>query len=248
MSDPWGAGKAPTFWTRRRIAASLAILALAAIAVYFLLRGFPGALEGEFRVQRLIYLVMLLILIAGGFFASRRLNLARALKQLAVWFTIAALLAVAYSFRSEFKLLRDRVMGDLVPGQGYAGSEYAISFRPGRNGHFVVDGLVDGRPVRFLVDTGASLVVLSPDDAARLGFDLDDLVFNRVMNTANGQVLGASVRIARLTIGRIVVADVPAIVNGAPLKQSLLGMSFLERLQSFEFKPDELTLRGKAAD
>ena len=96
--------------------------------------------------------------------------------------------------------------------------------------------------IRFLVDTGASEVVLSPRDAERLGFDLKSLNFNRIYQTANGTVTGAPVRLEEIRIGPIVVSDVRASVNGAEMKRSLLGMSFLGRLGGYRVNGDVLTL------
>jgi aspartyl protease family protein len=93
-----------------------------------------------------------------------------------------------------------------------------------------------------MVDTGASDVVLSPADARRLGFDLAELKFTRIYQTANGTVRGAPVRLRRITIGPIEIEDVRASVNGAPMGTSLLGMSFLGRLMGYEVTTDTLTL------
>ena len=119
----------------------------------------------------------------------------------------------------------------------------AISFRANAQGHFVVEADVDGTALRFLVDTGASDVSLSPADAERLGFDLAGLDYTRRYRTANGMIRGAPVRLARVAIGPIVLDDVRASVNEAAMKHSLLGMSFLERLSGYEVARETLTLR-----
>jgi len=106
----------------------------------------------------------------------------------------------------------------------------------------VVEALVDGEPVRFLVDTGASDVVLSPADARRIGFDPAQMSFTRTYNTANGLVQGAPVRLGAVEVGPIRIEDVRASVNGADMRRSLLGMSFLSRLGGYEVSEDALTL------
>ena len=86
-------------------------------------------------------------------------------------------------------------------------------------------------------------MVLSPRDAERLGFDLNKLSFNRFYRTANGTVTGASVRLHEIRIGSLSVADVRASVNGAEMKRSLLGVSFLSRLGGYQVNDGVLTLR-----
>ena len=98
-------------------------------------------------------------------------------------------------------------------------------------------------PIRFLVDTGASDVVLSPSDARKLGFDPDHLKFTRPYNTANGVVWGASVTLNRVAIGPVALDGVAASVNGAAMGQSLLGMSFLGRLSGYAVENGRMTLR-----
>ena len=97
--------------------------------------------------------------------------------------------------------------------------------------------------MRFLIDTGASDTVLSPMDAQRLGIDLAALDFSRVYLTANGNGRGAPYRLMDLAIGPIALSDVAVSINQAPMDESLLGMSFLRRLKSFEVQGRRLYLR-----
>jgi aspartyl protease family protein len=101
---------------------------------------------------------------------------------------------------------------------------------------------VDGKPLIFLADTGASHIVLSPSDAEKLGVKKSDLKFNRIYETANGTVRGSSIQISDLIIGDIHFRDIDASVNEAEMQNSLLGMSFFKRLESYEVKNDVLTL------
>lgn len=109
-------------------------------------------------------------------------------------------------------------------------------------GHFVMDGEVGRAKVRFLVDTGATKVVLSRDDAVRAGLRPENLHFDQSVSTANGEVRVAPVTLRRLRVGQIVLNDVEAIVNSAPMRVSLLGMSFLQRLDGWQVKDDHLYL------
>lgn len=118
-----------------------------------------------------------------------------------------------------------------------------LVIRAGPRGHFVVDAEVDGTPLTFLVDTGASDVVLSPDDARRLGLEPRTLDYSRAYQTANGVVRAAPVTLRELRLGGLQLYDLEASVNERPLPMSLLGMSFLGRLQSYEVADGRLILR-----
>ena len=96
--------------------------------------------------------------------------------------------------------------------------------------------------VRFLIDTGASDIVLSPEDARRVGIDFGLLNFNHSYETANGVGKGARTTVRELDIGQSQFIDVPVSVNQAEMKNSLLGMAFLRRFKSFSFAQDRLTL------
>jgi aspartyl protease family protein len=102
--------------------------------------------------------------------------------------------------------------------------------------------MVNGSRVTFLVDTGASDIVLSPADARRIGFDPDSLVFDQLASTANGTVSGATIRLDSLAVGTIEMNGLPATVNGAEMSESLLGMEFLSRLRGWRVENGVLTL------
>jgi aspartyl protease family protein len=108
-------------------------------------------------------------------------------------------------------------------------------------GHVIVEAVVNGAPVHMLVDTGASLVSLTPEDARAVGISHDDLVFNHRVSTANGSTRMAQATLREVRIGQLSVYDVPAAVL-ENLNISLLGMSFLTRLQSYEMRDGKLTI------
>jgi clan AA aspartic protease (TIGR02281 family) len=127
-------------------------------------------------------------------------------------------------------------------GQSEVGDlEYVI--QAGDGGHFLVEAVVNGVPITFLVDTGASSVVLTMEDAERLGFRPESLRFTQRFASANGEVRAAPVVLRELRIGQFSVFDMPASVNEAPLRVSLLGMSFLERLHGYGVEDGRLILR-----
>jgi aspartyl protease family protein len=111
------------------------------------------------------------------------------------------------------------------------------------DGHYWADAVIDGRAVRVMVDTGASVVVLTPGDAARLGLDLKAADFSGTMITASGPVRAASVELKTVAVAGARVDSVQALVVEHGLPHSLLGMSYLGRLSGFTATPAALTLR-----
>lgn len=185
----------------------------------------------------------ILVLIASGILASRRLNFGKAVRDLAIWAAVVAGLVAVYGFRGELMTVGDRIMGELEPSRSQQRADGTLEFRRGSDGHFYIDAEVNGRAVRFLVDTGASDIVLSPADARRLGFVPGDLTFDRIYQTANGMGRGAQVTLQSISVGGIRFRDVIASVNDAAMSESLLGMSFLDRLSGYEVRGDALLLR-----
>lgn len=130
-----------------------------------------------------------------------------------------------------------------APSQTAARATDELIIPAGAGGHFMVQAESDGVGVRFLVDTGASSVILTADDARRLGLNPRALEYDRSFQTANGVIQAASVTLPELRIGQLVVEGVEATVADSPLAISLLGMSFLERLEGYEVRDDGLILR-----
>lgn len=111
------------------------------------------------------------------------------------------------------------------------------------DGHYWADADIDGRAVRVMVDTGASVVVLTPADAARLGLKLTAADFSGTVLTASGAVRAAPIRLEAVAVAGARVTSVEALVVEQGLPHSLLGMSYLGRLSSFSATPAGLTLR-----
>lgn len=120
---------------------------------------------------------------------------------------------------------------------------YEIVVPATSGGHFLVEAEIDGVAIEFLVDTGSSMVVLSEDDAELLGLRADELDFTERYQTANGIIEGAPVVLDRMRIGDLELEDVRSTVIRAPLDRSLLGMTFLSRLEGYEVERDRLILR-----
>lgn len=118
----------------------------------------------------------------------------------------------------------------------------SMTIAPGGNGQYELDVKVNGKAVRFMIDTGASAIVLNRDDAKRLGLRLREHDFTGRANTANGVVRWAPVVLRDLRIGALTLNQINASVNDGPLNVSLLGMDFLRRLKGYEVRNDRLVL------
>jgi aspartyl protease family protein len=226
---------------RRKGLGPVVFLSVVAICVGLLYWRFPQALDGGDWAS-LGYIFVLLALISFGF-SRRQTSVSKLLRQAGVWLGIILVIGLFYAYRYELGGIRDRLMGELLPGIGQETGDGEVQFRAGPNGHFQLEARVNGVPIMFLLDTGASDIVLDPQDAARLGFKLDRLTFSRQYQTANGVVRGAPIDLNAVQIGPIMIRNVEASVNGAPLGASLLGMSFLKRLSGYSVENGTLILR-----
>ncbi|MBA4794941.1 TIGR02281 family clan AA aspartic protease [Phenylobacterium sp.] len=111
------------------------------------------------------------------------------------------------------------------------------------DGHYWAEGEIQGRPVRFLVDTGATTVALTQEDARRLGYDTEALVYGQKVLTAAGEARAAVVKLPAVSIAGASVSDVDAMIVEKGLETSLLGMSYLGRLSGFEATRTSLVLQ-----
>ncbi|MGH6931007.1 MAG: retropepsin-like aspartic protease family protein [Dongiaceae bacterium] len=204
---------------------------------------FPDTLNGSNNVGRLLYLLGCLALVGGGFISFVQQRPMLALRNAMIWLGLLIVLATSYGFLGQLSYFAERFGPPTTANQGVVTGTGEISFKAGPDGHFHVEAMVDGRPVLFLVDTGASDIVLSPADARRLGFDLAKLSFNQQAETANGMVRGASIQLFKFEVGPIVIENIGATVNEAEMSESLLGISYLSRLSGYQVSGDTLTLR-----
>ena len=190
----------------------------------------------------------LVVALAGSTLASFRGNMRGALESALLWFVIVVILMAGYSYRFELRDVAARVMGEAVPGLARVdpnGREVTI-VRDASN-HFRVRATINGTESILLFDTGASQVVLRPETARRAGIDVDRLTYDVTVSTANGRARAAAVTLDRMAIGPLEERRVQALVAQAgALGVDLLGMSFLDRLASFEVVGPRLILRGPA--
>lgn len=172
-----------------------------------------------------------------------------ALQAMLGWLVIVAVLAVAYTYRFEFEAAARRVFGNLVPSLGNEGvtGTREVTVARSAGGTYLVRVSVNGTAaVPMLVDTGASAVVLTEQDARRAGIDVGGLDFSVPVQTANGEAMAAAVTAESVAVGPIVETRVRALVaRPGALSRSLLGHTFLDRLESYEVRGGRMVLRGR---
>jgi aspartyl protease family protein len=186
--------------------------------------------------MRMLYLAVMLAGVAGFFVWGRRGQLVRSLRDLGIWALVFAMAVIAYGFR-------DTLREELLPSAMVQVSGDTIELRRGSDGHFHAGVEVNGKTVRFMVDTGASDIVLARRDAERVGIDPAALQYLGRAQTANGTVPTATVRLGLVKFGDFTDTGVRASVSSGPLDTSLLGMSYLDRFSSIEIAGDNMTMR-----
>ncbi len=185
-------------------------------------------------IWRAVYLGLLIAVLGGYFLLENRGRLGRVAQQAAVWGLIFVGIAAGYGLWSDIRAQAPR---QTVFAEG---GSVAVPRAP--DGHYYLTLDIAGTPVRFLVDTGASEVVLTAQDARRVGIDPDSLSYLGQATTANGIVRTARVRLDDVRLGETVEARLPASVTEGEMETSLLGMTYLSRFSRVEIAGDRLIL------
>ena len=189
--------------------------------------------ENEFG--QLAYLSLLLLVIGGYFLIQNRNRLGAMLQHASIWALIFIGVIAAAGLWQDLR-------NDVMPRQTVIADQGVIELPRAPDGHFYMLADVNDTPIRFVVDTGATSIVLSMADAARVGIDTSKLMFLGRANTANGEVRTAHVRLDELRIGELSDRNVRAWVNEGQLDGSLLGMTYLSRFEKVEITRDTMRL------
>ena len=190
--------------------------------------------ENDF--SRLIYLSVLVVAILGSVLISRRGAYGKMFRQAGVWLLIfMGLVAIVASWQDI------RQSGQTMSFQ--QSEDSAIIIPKEIDGHFHLTVTINDRPIEFLVDTGASDIVLTRKDAARAGFDPNRLDYWGMANTANGTVRLATIRLETVRLGEFIDKNIRASVNKAPMEKSLLGMRYLSKFRAIEISDDQMILK-----
>jgi aspartyl protease family protein len=226
-----------------RLVASLVILAAAAAALLLTPAETPIFGLDHRTFAGAAGLAALLVFVLRW---TRPADFARVLGAVAIWAVALVALTGAYAYRFEAADLLGRVASELMPSEPQVGQGGEVIVNRRLSGEFVIGGRVNGTRVTFLFDTGASVVVLTAADARRAGVDTRGLSFDVPVTTANGAALAAEIRLDEIAVGPIVLRDVRALVaRPGALEESLLGMSFLDRLKSYTVERGRLILTAR---
>lgn len=190
-------------------------------------------MDGE-TTGRLFYLLLLLVAVGGYVMVEYRNRMGQALRTFAAWGLIFVGVMAGYGLWADLKT-------DLAPQQMIT-QDGMIEIPRAADGHYYVTLTVNGTPVQFMADTGATNMVLSAEDARRLGIDLDALVYIGRAQTANGMVATARVELQQVELGPYREQVFPAWVNQGEMDKSLLGMDYLS-LYRVEIADDRMILR-----
>ncbi|URK87602.1 TIGR02281 family clan AA aspartic protease [Rhizobium sp. RCAM05350] len=227
------------------------LLGILAVGLVFLILNHDGGrtfgiMNDDFG--RLVTLGAIAAMFATGIVQSRR-HIGQSLRQFGIWVLIILVLVSGYLYRNDLQSFGNRLVAGLIPGRAAVFTDnegiQEVVLHKVLNGHFETPVTVNGATVQMLVDTGASRIALSYEDAETLGLNPASLAFTQTVSTANGESpRSACDARAEVAIGPIVRNDIKAMVTEeGKLDQSLLGMSFLSTLDFLQMQTDELRLR-----
>lgn len=190
----------------------------------------------------IISIVVLTMLIAG-IISRKDIALRQVFKYCILWLILGLFVIALYSYRFEFSDFKQRMMSSINPSKPILDKENKqIIIKISDDGHYYLQALVNGQKITFMIDTGASSVAISQDDAKTIGIDTKKLNYNQRYQTANGISFGASVNLESIDIDGYKISNVKASVTPNLVGASLFGMSALKKFSSYQFSQDTLTL------
>lgn len=194
------------------------------------------------ELQNFVFLVLLLTFLTISLIARKDIKIGKTIKYLGTWLVIALISISIYSYRHQFYDFKDRILGEINPSHARTRNTGTIVINMSQNNHFYMKLRINGKDIKFMIDTGASDVVLNKQDAKLIGINFKKLIFNKRYQTANGISWGANILLERIKVGNVEFNDVQASVNKSNMGTSLLGMSFLRKFKKYEFYQDRLIL------
>lgn len=192
--------------------------------------------------QSFVFSLLLLVFLISSLIFRREIALSKALKYLALWTLIALVGVGLYAYRYQFTDFKEKMLEAINPTAVRVNDRGEMVINLSSEGHFFIDVTINGISMRFMIDTGASDIVIDKNQAQKLGINIQDLVFNKRYETANGRSYGASVVLQEVQVGNAKFHNIAASVNSAELGTPLLGMSFLRQFKKYEFYRDRLVL------
>jgi aspartyl protease family protein len=202
-------------------------------------------LDGD-RTAEMVYLVALLVLVAGGLSAYRN-RWPKAIRHAGIWLLVFLGILTLYAYRGPIERFAAPVLAVLDPSRVVEVVEgdgrRTLQVARAADGHFRVEARVNGVPVEFMIDTGATGTALTTRDAERAGIAVEELRYDRPVQTANGVAFEARVRLDTVEIGPYRLRDVGAgILPPGRLNTNLLGLNVLDRFATWRMQDDRLIL------
>ena len=217
------------------------------IAVLILVAQHGKATVGPLSIEdfgSLAYQLAILVFLAAALLTMFRERFTQAITAALLWVVVGLVLVIGYTYRFELSNVADRVLAELIPGHVISHGR-SVEVARTSAGDFDISAQINGARIPMVLDTGASSVVLTHDDAKAAGLPLEVLNYTVNIDTANGRTRAAPVTLDRVAIGALEERSVEAlVVQPGQLRTSLLGMSFLNRLQSWQVSGDRLMLKG----
>lgn len=205
--------------------------------------GFLSSDDFELRIAYLIVLGAGITIASAGRMLMR--GGARTARYAALWIGMFTGLVVAFSFRAELSQNYDILRGNIHPSVALTTAKGEAELRRAWDGHYRAEAEVNGKRMRLMIDTGASMVLLPYEMVRDIGIEPESLDYSLPVITANGKSTVAPIRIETIRIGPIEVKNVQAAVaHPGKLKSGLLGMSFLDKLYETSFRGDKLILKN----
>lgn len=190
----------------------------------------------------LIWGVVCILLLMSSL-AARRLPLGYVAKAAFAWIAIFAALFAIFSFRFEFKAVWERVKADISGTAGQSVSGEDITIRRQDDGHYWLQVDVNGKPVRFMIDSGATTTAVNADTARETGIQVDSNGYPVFLNTANGSVAAQRGVIVSLKIGTHEIGQHNVVVSESFGDTNVLGMNFLDSMQSWKVEANVMTFK-----
>ena len=194
------------------------------------------------QYPNMVYLSLLLVLLVSSFISSRKFKTSTIIKQATLWSVIALIALIIYSFRHDFYQIKNRVTTELFPNKIMQINEKQIAITVSNNGHYYIEIKINQHPITFMVDTGASDIVLNLSDSKKVGINFDKIYSFKKYQTANGSITSGLTQIKEMELGKIKFYNVDVSISDRDMGTSLLGMSFLNRFKKYEFYQDRLVL------
>ena len=242
------------------MSAWLSLALLIASCIILLLRHDIPTIGGmdSVIVAAMVTIVALMIYILGSLIKDNKNFVRQMFQNIIVLSCLGFMFYYGYQYRSELLLVFYQVghqfqnVSNKVVSQGIQisfpskeGRETIVRIRKQPDGHFVAHARINSISLNLIVDTGATVVVLKPSDASSVGIDLNKLKYSVPVQTANGIAYAARIQLHKVAVGPLTAYKVDAfVVRKGTLRRSLLGLSFLNRLKSYEVSGNYLRLKG----